>query len=229
MPRELPPFGPDKPLPAPKIERQTLPNGLQVWVLPRQGLPRVDLVLAVKGAGYSADAPERPGFAGLLAGLMTEGTQQRDAKALAEAAQALGGGIGADAAQDGLLLSANAPASRGEALVKLFAEVARQPAFPEGEVKLARDNALQALKAAQAQPGFVADGALAKAVYGGHPYGRTQASEASINATTSGLLRAEHARRFLLRLRVAPLRSSQQLGQGNRIRVWHGIGRLCPI
>lgn len=196
MPRELPPFGPDKPLPAPKIERRTLANGLQVWVLPRQGLPRVDIVLAIKGAGYSADAPERPGFAGLLAGLMTEGTQQRDAKALAEAAQALGGAIGAEAAQDGLLLSANAPASRGEALVKLFAEVARQPAFAEGEVKLARENALQALKAAQAQPGFVADGALSKAVYGGHPYGRTQATEASIAGTTAALLRAEHARRF---------------------------------
>lgn len=196
MPRELPPFGPDKPLPAPKIERRTLANGLQVWVLPRQGLPRVDLVLAIKGAGFSADAPERPGFAGLLAGLMTEGTQQRDAKALAEAAQALGGGIGAEAAQDGLLLSANAPASRGEALVKLFAEVARQPAFPEAEVKLARDNALQALKAAQAQPGFVADGTLARAVYGSHPYGRTQATEASITGTTAELLRAEHARRF---------------------------------
>ncbi|MBL8307739.1 MAG: insulinase family protein [Rubrivivax sp.] len=196
LPKELPPFGPDKPLPAPKIERQTLPNGLQVWVLPRQGLPRVDLVLAVKGAGYTADPADRPGLASLLAGLMTEGTKQRDAKALAEAVQALGGAIGADAGNDGLVLSANALASRGEALVKLFAEVARQPAFADNEVKLARDNALQALKAAAAQPGFLADGALAKAVYGSHPYGRTQATEASITGTTAEALRAEHARRF---------------------------------
>lgn len=196
LPRELPPFGPDKPLPALKIERSTLAGGLQVWVLPRQGVPRVDVVLAVKGAGFAADPADRPGLASMLAGLLTEGTQQRDARALAEAVQALGGNLGADAGHDGLVLSANAPASRGEALLKLFAEVARQPAFADNEVKLARENALQALKAAAAQPGFVADGALARAVYGGHPYGRTQATEASINGTTAAALRAEHARRF---------------------------------
>ena len=195
-PKELPPYGADKALPAPKIVRHTLPNGLQVWVLPRNGVPRVDAVLALKGAGFAADAPDRPGEASLLAALLTEGTQQRDARALAEAMQGLGGAIGAGASQDGVLLSANALASQGEPMLKLLAEVARQPAFAEKEVALARENALQALKAAEAQPEFRADRALAQAIYGSHPYSRTQATEASINATTAEGLRGEHARRF---------------------------------
>ncbi len=181
----MPPFGADKPLPPLKVVRHTLPNGLQLWVLPRNGPPRVDALLVLRGAGNDADAADRPGQAGLLAGLLTEGTQRRDAKALAEAVQALGGSLGAAAAMDGLLVSANALSSQAEPLLKLVAEVA-----------LARENALQSLKAAQATPGFRADGALQRAIFGDHPYGRTQPTEASINATTAEGLRAEHARRF---------------------------------
>lgn len=55
---------------------------------------------------------------------------------------------------------------------------------------------LQALKAAEAQPGFRANRALLSAVYGDHPYARTQQTEASIMAVTPEILRREHARRF---------------------------------
>ncbi|MBA4176161.1 MAG: insulinase family protein [Leptothrix sp. (in: Bacteria)] len=192
----LPPFGADRPLPPLNVQRHTLANGLQLWVLPRNGPPRVDTLLVVRGAGHGADAADRPGQASLLADLMNEGTQQRDARALAEAVQALGGTLGAAAAPDGLLLNANALSSRAEPLIRLLAEVARQPAFAEKEVALARENALQGLKAAMATPGFRAEGALAKAIYGGHAYGRIQPTEASILATTAQALRAEHARRF---------------------------------
>ncbi len=193
---DMPPFGADKPLPPLKVVRQTLPNGLQLWVLPRNGPPRVDALLVVRGAGNAADAADRPGQAGLLAEMLSEGTQQRDAKALAEAVQALGGNLGAAAAADGMLINANALSSKAEPLLKLLGEVARQPSFPEKEVALVRENALQSLKAAQATPGFRAEGAMQRAIFGDHPYGRTQPTEASINATTAEGLRAEHTRRF---------------------------------
>src|SRR3546814_3420186 len=56
LPRDLPPFAPDKPLPVADIVQRALDNGLKVWVVPRDGVPRVDYVLAVRGAGYAADA-----------------------------------------------------------------------------------------------------------------------------------------------------------------------------
>ena len=196
MPAELPPFGQDKPLAVPRITQQTLPNGLQVWVVPRNGIPRVDFVLAVRGAGFGADAADAPGRAKLLAGLLSEGTAQRSSKQIAEAAQAMGGALGASASNDGISLSANALASHAEGMARLLAEVARQPAFPDGEVQLAKTNALQALKAASTQPGFRAAKALDGAVYGSHAYGRTQETEAAINAVTAEGLRAEHARRL---------------------------------
>lgn len=194
MPRDLPAYGADKPLPVPAIEKKTLANGLEVWVLPRDGVPRVDYVLAVRGAGYAAD--EAPGFASMLAGLLAEGTAQHDSKAIAETAQGYGGSLGAEAASDGITVYGNALASNADGMLRLLAEVARTPAFPDNEVKLAQANALQSLMAAEAQPGFKAERALAQAVYGDHPYGRTQPTEAAIKAVTPQQFRDAHARRF---------------------------------
>ncbi len=196
LPAELPPFGQDKPLAVPRITQQTLPNGLQVWVVPRQGVPRVDFVLALRGAGFGADAADAPGRAKLLAGLLAEGTTRRSSRQIAEAAQAMGGGLGATASNDGISIAANALASQAAGMAHLLAEVARQPAFPDGEVQLAKVNALQGLKAASTQPSFRAAKALDGAIYGSHAYGRTQETEAAINAVTAEGLRAEHARRF---------------------------------
>src|SRR5262245_6016952 len=78
LPKDLPPYAADKPLPVADIAQKTLSNGMTVWVVPREGLPRVDYVLAMRGAGYAADAPNAPAFASMLAGLLSEGTAKRD-------------------------------------------------------------------------------------------------------------------------------------------------------
>lgn len=196
LPKNLPPYAPDRPLPVPDIQKATLPNGLEVWLVPRRGLPRVDAVLAVRGAGLAADDAQHPGFATLLAGLLSEGTSKQDSRAIAETAQGLGGAIAASASNDGVLVSANALASRAPDMLALLGEVARMPTFPDNEVRLAQANALQGLKASEAQPGFKAERALAAAIYGDHPYGHTQPTEASIASVTPQLLREAHARRF---------------------------------
>lgn len=196
LPKELPPFGQDKPLAVPRITQQTLPNGLQVWVVPRSGIPRVDFVLAVRGAGFGADAADAPGRAKLLAGLLSGGTATRSSRQIAEAAQAMGGAVGASASNDGISLTAHALASHAGEMAALLADVARRPAFPDAEVQLARTNALQGLKASSTQPGFRAARALDGAIYGSHAYGRTQETEAALQGATAEGLRAEHARRF---------------------------------
>lgn len=196
LPKQLPPLAADKALPVPQIAQKTLANGLQVWVVPRKGLPRVDYALAVRSAGYASDGPDASGFASLYAGLLTQGTAKRNAKAIAEAAQGYGGAIGANALNDGVLLSANALPSQAEPMIRLLSEVAQQANFPDAEVKLAQANALQGLKVSQAQPSFKATRALLKATYGDHPYARSQPTEAAISAVTAEKVRAEHVRRF---------------------------------
>jgi len=195
-PAAMPAFGKEKTIPAPKIAKQTLSNGLTVWVVPREGLPRVDYVLALRGAGFAADNANQAGFAAMLAGMLNEGTAKRDSRAIAEAAQSMGGEVGASPAADGIVVSANALTSHASGMMNLLAEVARQPSFPESEVTLAKANALQALRVSETQPTFRAERAIKAAVYADHPYGRTDPSVTSINAVDAALLRAEHARRF---------------------------------
>jgi len=195
MPKDLPAYAADKPLPVPEIAKKTLENGMTVWVVPRAGVPRVDYVLSFRNAGLSADDPALPGFASTLAGLLSEGTDKRDSKLIAETAQGFGGGVGAFASADGLTISANALASKAGPMLELMAEIARSPNFPEKEVTLAKANALQGLKAAEAQPGFRAERAILSAVYGDHPYARTQATEAGIEAITRDKLVAAYQAR----------------------------------
>lgn len=195
-PADMPAYGKDKPIPAPHIAKKTLSNGLQVWVVPRSGLPRVDFVLAVRGAGYAADDRQHPGFANLMAGLLNEGTAKRDSRAIAEAAQGMGGSVGGSTVPDGILVSANAVASQAGPMLDLLSEVVRTPSFPAKEVALAKANALQSLKVQEATPRFRAERALSKAIYGDHPYGQTDPTVESINSATDAMLRAEHAKRF---------------------------------
>jgi zinc protease len=195
-PADMPAYGKDKPIPAPHIAKKTLANGLQVWVVPRSGLPRVDFVLAVRGAGYAADDRQHPGFANLMAGLLNEGSARRDSRAIAEAAQGMGGSVGGSTVPDGIVVSANAVASQAGPMLDLLSEVVRQPSFPAKEVALAKANALQSLKVQEATPRFRAERALGKAIYGEHPYGQTDPTVESINSATDAMLKAEHAKRF---------------------------------
>lgn len=192
----MPAYGKDSAIPVPKITKKTLANGLTVWVVPRKGLPRVDYVLAVRGAGFAADAPQTPAFANMLAGLLNEGSAKRDSRAIAEAAQGMGGEVGASASSDGIVVSANALVSQATPMMQLLAEVARTPSFPESEVKLAKANALQSLRVSETQPGFRAERAISRAIYGEHPYARTTPTVEAINAVTQDMLRAEHGKRM---------------------------------
>jgi zinc protease len=195
-PAGMPAYGKDKPLPAPHIAKKTLSNGLQVWVVPRNGVPRVDAVLAVRGAGYIADDAAHPGFANMLAGLLNEGTARHDSRAIAELAQGLGGAVGGSASADGVSVSANALASQAGPMLQLLSEVARTPSFPAKEVALAKANALQSLRVQETQPRFRADRALNRAVFGDHPYGHTTPTVEAINSVDEALLKTEHAKRF---------------------------------
>jgi len=195
-PAGMPAYAKDKPLPSPHIAKKTLANGLQVWVVPRNGVPRVDMVLAVRGAGFIADDAAHPGFANMMAGLLNEGTARHDSRAIAELAQSLGGSVGGFASADGITVQANALGSQAGAMMQLLAEVARAPIFPAKEVALAKANALQSLRVQETQPRFRAERAVNRAVFGEHPYGHTTPTVEGINSVDEALLRTEHAKRF---------------------------------
>lgn len=195
LPKDLPPFGQDRPLPVPQIIQRKLPEGLTVWLVPRPGFPKVTAVLAVRGGG-AADGKGQEGLADLLADVLKEGTKARSAQKIAEELQTVGGDISAAASADAIYVSGSALPAGGAKLIEVLADVARNAAFPDNEVELAKGNAIQGLLAQEATPEFLARRVFAREVFGAHPYRVVAPTKASLTATTAAALRAEHARRF---------------------------------
>jgi zinc protease len=195
LPAELPPFGEDKPLPVPRIAESTLPNGLTVWLVAREGFPRVTAVLAVRG-GTAADPRGAEGISELLADVVREGTKTRTSRAIAEELQAVGAELGAFTGADAIYLNVNGLGSGAAKMIEVLADVARNASFPAAEVELAKGNALQGLTARESTPEFLAQKALARAVYGDHPYHVVAPTRDALQAATAASLAQEHARRF---------------------------------
>lgn len=195
LPEDLPAYGAEKPLPVPKVAQRTLDNGLTVWVVPRDGLPRVDVELAVLG-GTASDDAATPALSSLMTDLLHEGTTTRTSLEIAQQLQAIGGDYSASADADAIHVRASALAPHAATLLALVAETAIHPGFPQQEVALAKANAAQALQVRQANPAWQAISAFSHAAYGDHPYARSWLTEASIAAATPDSLRALHAARM---------------------------------
>ncbi len=196
LPKDLPPFGPDKPLPVPEIAQSKLPNGLSVWLVSRRGFPLATVVLAVRDAGTSADPKGAEGITELLAAAVREGTATRGSRAIAEELQAAGAEISANGTADAMYLTASGLGPALPRILEILADVSRNASFPEAEVELAKSNALQNLAARESTPEFLAQKALARAVYGDHPYHVVAPTAATLQAATAAQLRQEFAKRF---------------------------------
>ncbi len=196
LPKDLPPFGEDRPLPVPEIAQSKLPNGLTAWLVKRSGFPRAAVVLAVRGAGTVADPKDAPGITELLADTITEGTATRTSRQIAEELQGVGAELNATGGADAMFVTAGGLGSGVPKILEVMADVVRNASFPAAEVELAKGNALQGLQARESTPEFLAQKALARAVYGEHPYHVVAPSAKTLESATVEQLKAEHARRF---------------------------------
>ncbi len=195
LPKEIPPFGPDKPLPAPRILKSTMAEGLTVWLVPRTGFPKVTAVLAVRG-GTAADPKDLEGTSQILADLLKEGTARRSSQQIAEELQAIGGSISAGASDDAITVAVDGLASGTTRVLEILADVARHASFPAEEVELAKANTLQQLQVKESTPEFLSEKALASAVFGDHPYRIVAPTPEAVKQLTQDVLRREFTRRF---------------------------------
>ena len=195
LPKNLPPYGPLEPFKAPQVAARTLSNGLTLWLVPRPGFPKVAFALALRG-GMASDPKDHPGLSQLIVAAVDQGTKTRDAKQIAEELQAAGGDLSGNAGSDSMMLSTSVLSSKAEAGLAVVADVLQNATYPQGEVDLAKRNAVEGLRSDEADPGFLARRALAKAVFGDHPYSVISGTRESIQKSTGEDLRHEYARRF---------------------------------
>jgi zinc protease len=195
LPKDLPPFGPEKPLQTPAAKTSKLDNGLTVWLVPQPGFPKVSYALAILG-GYPADPKDHPGLSQLLTSTIDQGTKSRTARQIAEQLQGAGGDLNANVARDSIRITTGVLAAKAADGLAILADVAQNATFPDSEVDLAKRNLADSLDLQEADPVFLANRAMAKILYGDSPYSVISPTKLSLAAMTPADLRAEFARRF---------------------------------
>ncbi|MDQ3553350.1 MAG: insulinase family protein, partial [Chloroflexota bacterium] len=135
----------------PRFERHVLANGLTLLSAHLPGRPLLNAQLVFRG-GASVEPAERSGVTVLAARALTEGTEEWDAIELIEATERLGADLDAEAGWDSLVAGVSVPRSRFAPALELLAEVVLCPSFPEAEVLRLRDERMNDLMQARAEP-----------------------------------------------------------------------------
>jgi len=169
------------PIRFPPFQQVVLANGMTLLLVENHDEPVLSVNLSFP-AGAAYEIPGKEGTAGLVAEVLTKGTPNRSANAIAAAIEGVGGSLGASAGDDFLTVSLDVLSDHADLGFDLLGDVVRRATFPDSEVALARTRYQSALALELSQPGSVADRAFAREIYGTHPYGRrpTQASYQSI-------------------------------------------------
>jgi zinc protease len=195
LPKGLPKYGELQPFHLPRVTARQLGNGLTLWMLPRPGFPKVTFHVAVRG-GFSADPEDRPGLSELLLATIDQGTTTRTARQIAEEMQGDGGDLNGTPGSESLVMGTSVLAAKSEDGFRVLADVVRNATFPDDEVELAKRNAADHLQQQEADPSFLAERALARVLFTGHPYAVTSLTQDSIAKSTPQELRSEYAQRF---------------------------------
>ncbi|MCY7419751.1 MAG: insulinase family protein, partial [Chloroflexi bacterium] len=163
--------------------------------LPGRPLLVAHLLLDGEGSGATGEPADQAGATVLMARAMTEGTANHDAVSLIEASERLGAEVSADAGWDSLAVSVDVPRSRLAPALALLAEVALQPSFPADEVERLREERLNDLLQARAEPRRRVERAFAETIYAEDAaYRRSMGGmEATVPGITRGVLVARHA------------------------------------
>ena len=184
-----PPPGAARPLNLPKLTEKKLSNGLTVVLAPLPNIPKVTAILTFRAAGSAADRQRHPGIAQIAAGVANEGTDTRSSKQIKEELRSMGGSLSLASDSDSTSVSASALSKFSPRMFDLMSDVTQHASFPENELKLAKENSIQQIRAGRADPGFLANERFQKAVFGNHPYSFVVPDEKSIAALTQADLK----------------------------------------
>jgi zinc protease len=161
---------PPKPLILPVPQVRQLPNGLKVVVIERRSLPVVTLRLVVKSGG-EADPAGLAGTAQFVAGLLSQGTERRSAREIAEAIDSVGGTLETGAEWDDSYLSLTVLSEHASLGIDLLADMVLHPSFKLEEIERRRTQTLSALNVLRNDPVYVADAVFNHLLFAGTPYG----------------------------------------------------------
>ncbi|KEO72008.1 M16 family metallopeptidase [Anditalea andensis] len=172
-----------EPGPAPEIkigdaESFTLANGLKVFVVENNKLPRVAFSLILDRDPIFEG--EKAGLTDFVGQMMMAGTSSRSKDELDEEVDFLGASLNAGATS----LFASSLKKNQDKIVELMADVLYNPIFPESELERLKKQAISGLASSKDNPDAISSRLTSSVVFGKeHPYGEEATEETIGNIT----------------------------------------------
>lgn len=177
-----------------EIQQVTSPGGIDAWLVEEHSIPFVALEIRFRG-GASLDALGKRGAINLMTALLEEGAGDRDARAFAEATEALAARFSFRAWDDSLSISAEMLTERRDEAVALLHQVLTAPRFDPEAIERVRAQVLSGIASDETDPQAIAGKASARMTFGDHPYATsTDGTAASVAALTRDDLAEAFAR-----------------------------------
>jgi len=151
------------------VTRSVLPNGLTVVVREDPGVGVVAASLQVR-AGSLFETEATAGITHFVQRALLRGTEKHSARALAEAAEDLGGSLDASGEVESAEVRVAGIARQWAPLLALLAEMVLEPTFPAAEIERERALLLGQLQTRADNPFPRAFDTALRDVYGPHPY-----------------------------------------------------------
>ncbi|HEX2691230.1 MAG TPA: pitrilysin family protein [Kofleriaceae bacterium] len=156
---------------APIEKRVVLASGLVLLVRRDPSVPIV-AIRAVWRGGQRIEDADHAGASSLLARMLTRGCKARDAQAVADQIDRLGGSLAGVTGRNSFGVAAEWLASTWQAGFALLADCILEPTLPSAELVRERRLLLDDQLAQSGSPGQVAFRLFSEALYGAHPYAR---------------------------------------------------------
>jgi zinc protease len=154
-----------------EIKRVKLDNGMIVLISPQHNLPMVTGAIAFD-AGARRDPKGKEGLAHLSADSLMEGTRAMSADELNRKVDFLGSAMDIEAGSDYSTASFTSLKRYWRDTLKLLAGVLTEPGLRDDDISRKQAEQVAGLKAAEEEPGYVAQITFLKQVFGeGAPYG----------------------------------------------------------
>lgn len=172
-----------KPGPAPVIKIAmpapfVLPNGLKVFVVPNNKLPRVSASLTLDFDPIVEG--EKAGYTSLAGSLMNQGTKTKTKDAIDEEVDFLGADLNTSATS----VSVNSLTNNFNKAFAIMADVVLNPSFPKDELEKIRKRTISGLQTQKDEPGTISRRVSQRLMYGAkHPYGEFETEESVAKIT----------------------------------------------
>jgi len=180
----------------PSFERQSLLNGLEVYLFPSDS-ERLDFTLMIINGG-AFDPVDKWGVAYLTARMLVESGKDKSGQSLLEALKASGGQLTVKVEPDAIFFEGSAPAGRLADVLNIFGQMVVQPEFSEEALTQVRNDAIAQLETKRKDASFLTQEHFLAELFRANPYSHlVKGTPATLKNVTLADVRYQYKKIFI--------------------------------